>query len=143
MFLSVEMKNCKWITGLIASVSVTRIPLRSIFYAEYILSGGPSIRSPRKNVRTEIFRFSYPGAFFSGETGPWENAFQRFLQISPRSVNDRIALREVVDLLKTGVRYMSPRGLVALVNAAEVRDVDKWICGIYKVVFQANTEKEC
>lgn len=46
-------------------------------------------------------------------------------------MNDRIALREVVDLLKTGVRYMSPRGLVALVDAAEVREngcTDERIC---------------
>lgn len=65
---------------------------------------------------------SYLKAFF-GKSEAWQNAFRRFLETPPKSVNDRIVLREVMELLRTGVRYMCPRGLMILADATEVRSL--------------------
>ncbi|CAM9181579.1 unnamed protein product, partial [Sphacelaria rigidula] len=62
---------------------------------------------------------AYLKAFF-GKSEAWQNAFRRFLETPPKSVNDRIVLREVMELLRTGVRYMCPRGLMILADATEV-----------------------
>lgn len=62
----------------------------------------------------------YAEAFF-GREGGWINAFERFLSTPPRSTKDRLALRDVAELLIQGTDYMCPRGFQALADAAEVR----------------------